>query len=232
MFRREMGIFFSTNMSGKMAGMCAITTAVTCNARCARNAQIPGSICAKCYAAQYIAARKTVETAYAGNSAVLSAGIIPIENMVRINPRAWSFIRIESFGDVANVTTAINYTHLCRRNPRVTFAAWTKNLDLWEAAFEADGGKPDNLILVASSIMVNRPIDVRNHPAVDKVFTVYTADYIIAHGLRPEFINCGARSCKTCRRCYRKTGAVEYVNEILKQDISRVQKYWASMGWL
>ena len=46
------GLHFTTKHTGKMSGMSSISTAVTTNERCAKNAQIEGSICQKCFASK------------------------------------------------------------------------------------------------------------------------------------------------------------------------------------
>ena len=47
---------------------------------------------------------------------------------------------------------------------------------------------------------------------IDKIFTVYDKDYISAHDVS---INCGAKSCLTCHKCYVKS-KIKYINEKLK----------------
>lgn len=152
--------------------------------------------------------------------------MIPVNKWPVILKSAYPEIRLEAFGDVINAIHVINYFNLCKRNPKITFAAWTKNVDFYEAAVKMGHEKPDNLILVASSPMLNTEINVENHPIVDKTFTVYTLEYIKANNIGPDFFNCGARSCKKCGRCYRKSDDVENVHEILKQDARKVQKFW------
>jgi len=49
-------------------------------------------------------------------------------------------------------------------------------------------------------------------PMIDKIFTVYTKKYIQENNI---IANCGARSCRGCKRCYKKSTRV-YVREILK----------------
>ena len=46
----------------------------------------------------------------------------------------------------------------------------------------------------------------------DKIFTVYDKDYISTHDVS---INCGAKSCLTCHKCYVKS-KIKYINEKLK----------------
>ena len=61
-------------------------------------------------------------------------------------------------------------------------------------------GKPENVVLVESSEKLNRAKE-RVRAIVDKTFTVYDKPTIREHGIN---INCGARCCLTCQRCYHK----------------------------
>ena len=137
-------------------------------------------------------------------SRILEKSELPIFGNVR-------FVRIESFGDVANETQAVNYANIALNNPGVIFGWWTKNVKIVAAAFDSIGGKPSNVILIESSEKVN----VEKAPSseyVDKVFTVYDKKYIRENGVE---INCGARSCVACQRCYTKGTACK-VHEVLK----------------
>lgn len=54
--------------------------------------------------------------------------------------------------------------------------------------------------MVESSEKLNHAKQASN-AYVDKVFTVYDEKTILAENIN---INCGARCCATCRRCYSK----------------------------
>ena len=47
---------------------------------------------------------------------------------------------------------------------------------------------------------------------IDKIFTVYDKNYINARDVN---INCGAKSCLTCHKCYVRS-KTKYINEKLK----------------
>jgi hypothetical protein len=72
--------------------------------------------------------------------------------------------------------------------------------------------KPDNMTILYSSIRVNEcESDILNkYDFIDKVFTVYDPE--TAKGIA---INCGARDCRKCARCYARD-TESLVNEILK----------------
>lgn len=225
-FRNRTQVGFTTEMTGKMFEMCSLSTSPLVNPRCVERAKEPESVCKQCYSRIEMEYKKTCAAKFGTNGNVLSNYVIPVNKWPVILKSAYPEIRLEAFGDVINAIHVINYFNLCKRNPKITFAAWTKNVDFYEAAVKMGYEKPDNLILVASSPMLNTEINVENHSIVDKTFTVYTFEYIKANNIGPDFINCGARSCKKCGRCYHKVDDVENVHEILKQDARKVQKFW------
>lgn len=202
------GLHFTTKHTGKMAGMASISTAVTTNERCAKNAKIPGSICEKCFAAKQMKIFPSMETPMVNNQRILTSEILPMEKLPIINN---IYFRFEAFGDLNNATQVINYFRICYKNPRVKFALWTKNPDYIEAAINAGYEKPHNLNIVLSSLFINKERK-NTFDFVDKVFTVYDPQYIEQNEIE---INCGARNCFGCGLCYEKNG-ITVINEKLK----------------
>lgn len=202
------GLHFTTKHTGKMAGMASISTAVTTNARCAKNAAIPGNICQKCFAAKQMKIYPSMEKPMVENQRILTGDILPMEKLPIINN---IYFRFESFGDLNNDIQVINYFRICYKNPKVKFALWTKNPDYIAAAIGRGYEKPANLNIVLSSLFINKE---RKHKYsfVDKVFTVYDPQHIAENGTQ---INCGARNCFSCGLCYEKND-VSVINEKLK----------------
>ena len=187
----ESPLHVSDDMSGKMQGIPSVSTSCLVNPICKARMKQGDSICAHCFAEttlrRYTACGKAMESNFhLLNDSVLPLDLLPIFANVAI-------VRIESFGDVASVTQAINYANLCKVNPNVMFAWWSKNMNIIKTAFDKVG-KPSNVIMVESAPMLDTEIEPSNE-YVDKTFTVYTHD----HGQ----INCGKRSCLGCRGCYR-----------------------------
>lgn len=206
--KRISGLHFTTKHTGKMAGMASISTAVTTNDRCAKNAQIPGSICQKCFAAKQMKIYHSMEKPMVENQRILTSSILPMEKLPIINN---IYFRFESFGDLNNATQAINYFRICYKNPRVKFALWTKNPDFIAEAISKGYEKPSNLNIVLSSLFINK--ERKNpFPFVDKVFTVYDRQHIEENNTE---INCGARNCFSCGLCYEKNN-ITVINEKLK----------------
>lgn len=202
------GLHFTTKHTGKMEGMASISTSVTTNERCAKNASIKGSICEKCFAAKQMKVFPSMEKPMIQNQKILTSGIIPSDQLPVINVL---YFRFEAFGDLNNATQVINYFNICRKNPGVKFALWTKNPDYIAQAIKAGHEKPENLNIILSSLFINKERKTK-YDFVDKIFTVYDKEYIASENVE---INCGARNCFTCGLCYNKNG-VRIINEQLK----------------
>lgn len=201
---------FVSAPAGKMAGIPTITTSMMDNPICAARSRDKDSVCSHCYARKglgiYAAARKR----YHENTVQLSGHELEPYEIPTINSVV---ARFESHGDLVNVVHARNYLKICRANPWCVFSIWTKNAALLDEAIKLDG-KPENLICVFSSDRLNVVDDTyKKYPWVDKVFTVYDKDFIANNDID---INCGAKSCTTCRKCYTKTDVDFFIRERLK----------------
>lgn len=202
------GLHFTTRHNGKMAGMVSLSTSVTTNERCAKNAQVKGSICEKCFAAKQINVFKTMEKPLVENQRILTESIIDFDLLPYINNL---YFRFEAFGDLNNATQVKNYFNICYKNPGVKFALWTKNPDFIAQAIADGYEKPNNLNIVLSSLFIN--VQRKNpFPFVDKIFTVYDKQHIDENNIE---INCGARNCLACGLCYNKNN-IDIINEKLK----------------
>lgn len=202
------GLHFCANHSGKMTGIHSLSTDPTTNEHCVKRAKVNGTICSKCYSSTYTKYRKALKIALAKNMEKLCA-IIDIALLPII---AVKYFRFEAFGDLFCNEQVINYFNLCEKNPETKFALWTKNPQYIQQALDAGRTKPDNLNIVLSSPIINQPMVGSKYPFVDKLFTVYDKQYAKEHTIN---INCGARSCATCGKCYEKND-VRIVNELLK----------------
>lgn len=202
------GLHFTTKHNGKMSGMVSISTSVLKNERCAKNAQIKGSICEKCFAAKQMQVFPSMEKPMIENQRILTSEILPTEKLPTINNL---YFRFEAFGDLNNAIQVVNYFNICKKNPRVKFALWTKNPDFIAQAIKSGHEKPDNLNIILSSLFINK--ERKNpFPFVDKVFTVYDPQHIKRNNVE---INCGAKNCFSCGLCYEKND-VAIINEKLK----------------
>ena len=201
----------STNLRGKMTGMTVITSACTNNPHCEKLAKIDGAICQHCYAQRSLSYMRGPREAYVKNGILLSSGIIPKEELPYVNAE---FCRLESHGDLINETHLENYVNLCKKNRHAKFSLWTKQWHIVENYF-ATHKAPKNLTIIFSSLMVNKQMDIQKYKDMGlkcKVFTVYDKKYLKEN--KDVVINCGARSCITCQKCY--TSKEEVINEIQK----------------
>jgi protein gp37 len=202
------GLHFTTNHTGKMSGMASISTSVCMNERCKKNASVPGSICSKCYAATMARRFPGMDAPLAQNQRILTGSVLPEELLPVINVL---YFRFEAFGDLNNDIQVINYFNICKKNPSVRFALWTKNPDYIAKAIKDGHEKPENLNIILSSLFINKEGKTR-YEFIDKIFTVYDPAYINEHNIE---INCGARNCFECGLCYNKND-VRIINEKLK----------------
>lgn len=202
------------NMTAKMCGLANLSTAPTCNEYCKARHENPETICHNCYACAQIKRYKNQRAKLEKATAfITSVELEPSDIPGAISD--YELFRFEAFGDLINTLQFKNYVTICNATPGTSFALWTKNPFIIDKAFKEYGiEKPSNLIIVLSSIMINKEA-VNNWWFVDKVFTVYTKDFVEANGVN---INCGANSCMGCRKCYTKTDGVEYIAEMLKSD--------------
>lgn len=193
-------VHVSDSMSGKMTDIPSISTSCLKNPICLARMQSGDSICSHCFAKSTIRHYSALGAALDSNYEILTETVLPFDMLPKFKSTV-EIVRIESFGDVGNITQAINYANIARNNPHVIFAWWSKNMPIIKTAFEKSGGKPSNVIMVESSPKLNVEKDV-SCDIVDKVFTVYDDEHIEKDNVD---INCGARDCNTCRRCYKKS---------------------------
>lgn len=195
-FEKNTGIRFNLNMSGKMDGIPCLSTSNLLNPFCACRKNNPDLICSRCYAdgtcKRYGALAANMER----NTQILTSRLFELDELPIINAMIFRF---EAFGDLINATQCRNYFRICKVNPGVRFALWTKNPGIVRQAIAAGESKPDNLVILLSSAEIGKRCDASRWEFVDKTFTVYRKDQMPDSG-----INCGARACLTCQRCYRK----------------------------
>lgn len=206
------GAIWMTKHEGKMAGIDSIGTTCANNPFCIERRKNGDSVCAHCYAATYMKMRPTLKKRLAENEKILTTRLLEGREIPVTNANVFRF---ESFGDLYNTTHLANYVLICERNPYTRFGLWTKNIFVLDELFNKNGvKKPDNLSIVVSSPMLNKEMELNKEEYwyVDHVFTVYDKPFIEENNVD---INCGARSCLNCQRCYHRDTEF-YVREQLK----------------
>jgi len=205
------------HMANKLEGIDSISSSVHDNCFCKMWRNIVDCICQYCYAHNQQSYQTGLKEHNILNGIILRNVLLPVaafKKLVLIFP----YLRIESFGDVANETQARNYIRIIKAFPGKRCAIWSKNLAIWKKAIEKEG-KPANTTFVASSPYLNKPIAetiLENFPFIDHIFTVFTKQYAKKHNIT---INCGGRKCLECIKqktgCYFKNNIL-YINELKK----------------
>lgn len=197
-------LHLTTKHTGKMTNMWSLSTSSLKNPWCEAHSKVKGSICEHCYAMRQMKMYKNMSPCYEKNAEILTSRILSDDELPTIPV---IYFRFESFGDLINWVQCVNYFNIAKKNPQTKFALFSKNMWIIKEAIESGAEKPDNLQIIQSSMFVNKP-DKKFAPWVDKVFTVYSNCENVE-------INCGARSCFTCHKCYEKND-IETINEKLK----------------
>lgn len=206
------------NHTGKMTDVISFSTYCGLNPRCIERMKDGNSVCAACFAARQMKRQKSTREKLIKNTELITATVYS-PALFPIIPG--DMFRLEAFGDLINDIQAVNYISWSAVNNHALVALWTKNPDILWKGFEKIGfNKPKNLNVIFSSPRLNSPADNMRKlyimpdgkPMIDKIFTVYTKKYIQDNNI---VANCGARSCRGCKRCYKKSTGV-YVREILK----------------
>ena len=195
-----------SHKNSKMPGTTFPTTTRKCITGGALK-KVPGSVCAKCYAARLEAYRDSVRQGWIKNWDITNRAILE-------NPDKWvdgivyqinhffkktgtPFHRWFDSGDLYSVDWLIAIARVARRTPDVTHWLPTKEKSIVKEYYRKHR-KPANLIIRVSSAMVDgKPLDGFSHTS-----TVHKAGPV--HGFR-----CMARTrgnaCGDCRACWDPT---------------------------
>ena len=207
------------NHSGKMSGVPSVSTSVLMNPYCKKRIEsdCENLICKYCYAGILARIRAALAKKLARNTEFFTGEMIPFDE-IPVLPDDVEIFRLEAFGDLINVIQAINYMRFVTVNTHVFFALWTKNPWIIEGALKGIK-KPRNMNIIYSAPFIDMSEEdaariFERYPFIDKIFIVHSKKCITRKDIKIK-INCGARSCDLCRRCYSKrTG--KFVHELLK----------------
>ena len=213
------GIHYTTNHTAKMKGVVSLSTDINSNPICQGRAKVEGSICAKCYASRMFDDNKgtyrKANKAFKQNTEILCNRLLNDDEIPTIDPNKFPLFRGQSFSDYSTEIEVLNTFKIAEKNPSVSFAMFTKNPGFFRKALKV-APKPKNVQIVLSSMRLNVPANGEIFGFVDKVFTVYDPETIETKGVQ---INCGAKSCFSCRRCYKPNPdgvKVQFISEKLK----------------
>jgi hypothetical protein len=201
--------------TNKMEGMVSINTSTVKNPFCIKAAKTD-TVCKICYARKleaFYGHGNGYIGSYKDNGELLSKGLLSNEDVAAVIKKLSKFkmVRFHAFGELINVVHLYNYLKIVEAAPDKTFALWSKRVDLMR---KLDSKlKPKNLITIYSTprIDVIKPVIPKGF---DKVFTVYSRKFAKDNDID---INCGAKKCFTCKRCYSFDGPT-YINELIKKE--------------
>ena len=205
---QEVLIKFSI-MSGKLAGLNAINTSPNTNPFCQKMKENDCAICSKCYSIKMTQSyRKSADMVWQESGKILSNHRFDPDRIPFLN---MAFLRISAHGELINETHFLNILAIAKGNPHCTVVMWTKRTDIVSNVLDRlPFMKPDNLIIIFSVPRIN---DTRQDPPkhFDKTFSVVEPDHELAKS-----VNCGARRCVACQKCYQKDNGITQLIEILK----------------
>jgi len=105
-------------------------------------------------------------------------------------------VRLHGHGELINQTHLHNFVELVKFFPDITFALWSKRIDIVRKYFKTHKIMPSNLILVYSNPKKNRILTNVPTP-FHKVFN--NVDMTNKSTLKE---NCTGQKCNDCRICY------------------------------
>ena len=207
---------------GKLKGMPVINTSPIDNIFCLRMAQSGKDIiCSRCYSIKTTIPNnpnnKRCRSAWKQNGKLLSESIIPFGELPRIKVRTINsngnkisvkYVRCSSHGELINDTHYLNILNIAKKNPEITFVMWSKRADIIK---EHGDKKRGNIILIYSEPKINCK-SPKIPEGFDKVFVIYEEAVAKRRGVD---INCGAKKCIECLKCYNRNG-INQINEIVK----------------
>ena len=207
------------NHTAKMADMVSISTNTLLNEHCRERVERGVGICKDCYADRQVNTWTSMQPKLTFNTEFLTSKIWDIESIPNVN---CLYFRFEAFGDLmpikqGGINQFANYCNFARVNKETKFALWTKNPWVIKQALKQGVVIPKNLVIVFSVLATDFLITdsfvsavKKAYPFVNKVFAVYTKEFINDHDV---VVNCGARSCFKCHRCYSKKTDVVVIEE-------------------
>jgi hypothetical protein len=177
-----------SEMTGKLTGIQAINTSPLDNEYCKKMRQCKGCVCFDCFSCNMLeGSRKNCRPSWKRNGELLQKPLKVIPTIDTVKGR------FSGHGELHNREHARNYFRIARKNPSVSFAFWTKRIDLVKGM-----RVPRNVTMVYSNPVVD---EVRSCPPAGfhKVFNVVTKGSSVKS-------NCNGKQCRDCGICYSRKG--------------------------
>ena len=208
-----MYVYVTRKMIGKMTGFRSINTSALTNPFCRKMAKTD-TICSHCYSRKmeclYGATRENNRSGrvlqWVRNGKILSRRLLKDSEIPHFQSRRP--VRFHAHGELFNTTHLFNLIAIAEANPAVTFALWSKRLDLTKGNLK----QLDNLFYVYSIPKLNK-LHGKLPTGFHKVFAVLTKDYVNERNLG-QMANCG-KHCAKCMLCYTKND-ITHIYELLK----------------
>lgn len=175
--------------------------------------KVENHICSKCYdIRQENFKNVSVLNRHTLNLLIMSS-IEYTENELKHVHGITNLFRVNSSGDIENVTHALNMIRLIKVNPQANAAIWSKNVPDMIAALQIEK-KPENCILIQSDYLINST--TQKNPAFDYIFRVYTKDKIDA-AIKLGMSECNGKKCMDCGyKCYFGNHSSNEIVEVLR----------------
>ena len=155
-------------------------------------------ICGLCYDWRQEEYRHNVRDRHGLNLMIVKSVLFTVDEWKTVP--AGEIIRINSSGDIDNLTQARNMVRVALAHPAAYVGFWSKNDVIMTKAFDAEGGRPRNCIYIQSSPRIN--VRVNRGRYANYTFTVYDADHIDA-AIAAGSMECNGKKCNACGfACY------------------------------
>lgn len=147
-------LHITKHVKGKLKGIASINTSPLENIFCRAMATVEGTVCSKCYARRLSSFRKSMEIEFKGNSLLLMQDSVDFALPIFANVK---YVRFHSYGELINEIHLKHFYAICKVNPIVKFALWTKRVEL---VWSLQEPVPPNLSLVYSTSDLNPPLPI------------------------------------------------------------------------
>ena len=193
--------------SGKIEGIFSIDSSAHgchfCEKMRKASEEDPSIICGKCYDYKQECYRANVLQRHQLNLRILSSVLFADDEIATLP--AGQIVRINSSGDIENLTHARNIIRYAKTHAYTHVAVWSKNFAVMKQAFQIEG-KPKNLTYIASSYRIDEQMCLPAY--ADYMFTVYSDEAKLHAALDSGACECNGKKCKDCGfKCYLHTWA-------------------------
>lgn len=194
--------------SGKIEGVFSLDSSATncrfCVKMRALAAMYPEKdiICGKCYDFKQEQYKVNALARHTLNLLIMETVEFTVEELAMLPGSG--FVRVNSSGDASNDIYAANMIkYAIAHNKRANVAVWTKYALPYIKACDTFG-KPSNVILIKSSVFVDRTEKLPKY--FDYVFTVYFDESKVISAINAGACECNGKKCRDCGyKCYNKT---------------------------